>query len=61
MAWSENKTGGNYNTITREFICDSREDIELLPEKAPQGSSAFCIEDGSVWMKKSGDGQWKEL
>ncbi len=38
MAWSENKIGSEYNTPTREFICDSREDRELLPEKAPQGS-----------------------
>lgn len=60
MAWSENKTGGNYNTMTREFICDSEADLESLPKNAPQGSSAFCIEESSVAMKKS-DGTWKVL
>jgi hypothetical protein len=43
MAWSENKIGSEYNTPTREFICDSREDIELLPEKAPQVVRHFVL------------------
>lgn len=60
MAWSENKIAGNYNTPTREFICDSSEDLANLPANAPQGSTAFCIETSEVAMKKS-DGTWKIL
>lgn len=60
MAWTENKVGNNYNVPVREFICDSEDDLATLPANAPQGSSAFCIEQGSVAMKKS-DGTWKVL
>lgn len=53
MAWSENKVGGNFNTPTREFICDSKDDIINLPTNVPQGSSALIIETGAVYLKKS--------
>lgn len=61
MAWSETKIGGTYNIPIREYVCDSEEDLKNLPTKAPQGSTAFCIEEGSAWMKKSGDGEWKQI
>lgn len=50
MAWSENKVAGNFNTPTREFICDTEADLGSLPKNAPFGSSAFCIKEGSVHM-----------
>lgn len=60
MAWTENKKGDGFNTPVREFICDSKDDIENLPTNVPHGSSAFCIETGDVAMLKS-DGTWKIL
>jgi hypothetical protein len=60
MAWSETKTGGSINSPIREYVCDSEEDLKDLPENAPQGSTAFCIEESSVAMKKS-DNTWKVL
>lgn len=60
MAWSENKIAGNYNTPTREYICDSAADLNALPENAPHGSTAFVIENSEVYMKKS-NGTWKKL
>lgn len=50
MAWSENKVGGTFNTPTREFICDTEADLGSLPKNATIGSTAFCIEEGSVHM-----------
>lgn len=60
MGWSENKVAGNYNIPTREFICDSTEDLKDLPINCPHGSTAFVIDDTVVYMKKS-DGTWKSL
>jgi hypothetical protein len=41
-------------------VCDSEEDLKNLPTKIPQGSSAFCIEEGKVYMIKS-NGEWKAV
>jgi hypothetical protein len=60
MAWSETKTGGNINSPIREYVCDTEDDVKNLPTKAPQGSTAFCIQEGSVWMKTSGP-EWKQI
>ncbi len=60
MAWSENKVAGNFNTPTREFICDAEADLDSLPKNAPLGSSAFCIKEASVHMIDS-QGEWHRL
>lgn len=60
MAWSETKTGGIYNIPIREFICDTKNDVLKLPTNAPHGSSAFCIEEGKVYMITS-NGEWKAV
>lgn len=33
-----------------EFVVDKIEEIDLLPIEAPMGSTAFCIENSSVYM-----------
>jgi len=40
-----------------EFICDTQADLASLPTDAKQGSSAFVIEDSTMWMINS-SGQW---
>lgn len=60
MAWSENKMSGNFNTPTREFICDMEADLVNLPKNVPLGSSAFCIKEASVYMIDS-QGEWHKL
>ena len=46
------KIGNSPNVPAKEFVCDSLADIEKLPN-APMGSTAFCLEDKSAWMKGS--------
>lgn len=60
MAWSENKVAGNFNTPTREFVCDTETDLDSLPKNAPLGSTAFCIKEASVHMIDS-EGVWHKL
>lgn len=50
----------------QEFVCDYRSDVDSLPtqntdkDKCPTGSTAFVIDDSSVWMLNS-EGHWKEI
>ena len=60
-----NTTKNNY-VNHHEYVCDTRDDIQSLPTtkstpyKCGFGSTAFVIEDSSVWMLNS-DGEWKEI
>lgn len=57
---------GVYVDLIQEFICDTRADISNLPnqntspDRCVFGSTAFVIEDSSVWMLNS-EGDWKEI
>ena len=44
----------------QEFMIDTVNDLNYLPVDAPMGSTAFCIETGSVYVL-NGKGEWKEV
>lgn len=44
----------------QEFVIDTVNDLNLLPINVPMGSTAFCIEDSSVYMINS-SGEWVEI
>ena len=44
----------------QEFVIDTVNDLNYLPIDAPMGSTAFCIEDSSVYMINS-SGEWVEI
>lgn len=44
----------------KDFILDTKADLDNLPIDVPMGSTAFCIEDGSVYMINS-SGEWVEI
>jgi hypothetical protein len=46
------KIGNSPNVPTKDFVCDTLADVEKLPN-APMGSTAFCLEDKSAYMKGS--------
>ena len=60
MAWNMISTNGQVQYNISEFVIDSPDDLETLPKKCAQGSTALCIEDGSVYVKNS-KGEWKEV
>ena len=43
-----------------EFMIDTVNDLDQLPINAPMGSTAFCIETGSVYIL-NGKHEWKEV
>ena len=43
-----------------EFMIDTVDDLNHLPIDALMGSTAFCIETGSVYVLNS-KGEWKEV
>lgn len=47
------KEGTSSNVPVKEFICDSEADIANLSFNIAMGSTAFCINEKSVWMKSS--------
>ena len=50
----------NRKTTLKDFIIDKKSDLQNLPINVPMGSTAFCIEDGSVYMINS-SGEWVEI
>ena len=44
----------------KDFVMDKKSDLQNLPINVPMGSTAFCIEDGSVYMINS-SGEWVEI
>lgn len=66
MAINKKTYKGTYVDNLQEFVCDTRADIENLPtqftdvDKCPFGSTAFVIEDSTVWMLNS-EGRWIEI
>lgn len=57
---------GTHLDCQQEFVCDARADVSNLPtqntekDRCPTGSTAFVIDDSSVWMLNS-SGVWKEI
>lgn len=44
----------------KDYVIDKKIDLQNLPIDVPMGSTAFCIEDGSVYMI-NGSGEWVEI
>lgn len=44
----------------KEFIIDTKEDLEELPVDVTVGSTAFCIADSAVYML-NGSRKWVEI
>lgn len=44
----------------KNFVLDTKADLDDLPVDELMGSTAFCIEDGSVYMINS-SGEWVEI
>lgn len=44
----------------KQFILDKKTDVDKLPVDIQTGSTAFCIEDSSVYMINS-SGEWVEI
>ena len=44
----------------KSFVIDTKEDLDYLPIDVPMGSTAFCVEDSSVYMINS-SGEWVEI
>lgn len=59
MAIQLTKIGNSPNVPVKEFVCDTQADVDKLPASASMGSTAFCIETKTAYMKGS-DG-WKPL
>ena len=66
MAFHKTTYKGMHLDCHQEFVCDTRNDISSLPsldgehDRCPFGSTAFVIEDSSLWMLDS-FGFWKEI
>lgn len=50
---------GKTTVYLKEFVIDTRDDVKDLPVTIPEGSSALCLEDSSVWVL--GTKGWKEI
>ena len=44
----------------KSFVIDTKEGLDYVPINVPMGSTAFCIEDSSVYMINS-SGEWVEI
>ena len=44
----------------KDYVIDRKADLEDLPVDVPMGSTAFCIEDSSVYMI-NGSREWVEI
>ena len=53
-------TSGHTAYGLKGFVMDKKSDLQNLPVNVPMGSTAFCIEDGSVYMINS-SGEWVEI
>ena len=44
----------------KDYLIDKKSDLQSLPIDVPMGSTAFCIEDSTVYMINS-SGEWVEI
>jgi len=57
MAYNLISTNGNIQYNIDEYVIDSPDDLEKLPKRSAQGSSALCTSTGDVYVKDS-QGKW---
>lgn len=60
MAFKRKTYKGICDDTDEHFVCDTAADIDNLPVTSPQGSTAFVIEDSTLWMINS-QGEWIEI
>lgn len=54
--------GNTPNIPTETYLCDSVEEINLIPLSAPIGSVAIVLTNDGLGVKmKNNSGEWKEL
>lgn len=53
-------TSGHVTYGLKEFIVDTRSEIDSLPIDSVPGSSCLVLEDFSIWLMNSNN-QWIEL
>lgn len=51
---------GHVKYGVQEFIIDTLADLDSLPLDVPMGSTAFCIENSTVYML-NGKKEWREI
>ena len=54
------KQGGDETAYVKDFVADTRVDINSLPTSCAPGSSCLVIEDSSVWML-NGNKVWQAI
>lgn len=57
MAFQTISTNGQIQYNINEFVIDSPDDLEKLPQKSTAGSTAFCTSNSEVYIK-SASGLW---
>lgn len=60
MSYNILKQSGDTNYDINEYICDTTEDLELLPPKAAMGSTAIVLQPVGVYIKNSEE-QWVKI
>ena len=60
MAYKLTSTNGDIQYNINEYVIDTEADLESLPKNCAMGSSALCLENGSVYIK-DGKGKWVEI
>lgn len=60
MVYECKKTKFTSSDYEKEFICDSEEDIAVLPECSP-GSMAIVAKEGMPIYMKNASGEWVKV
>lgn len=60
MAYKRKTYKGVFVDTDECFVCDTSEDIQSLPTNCQQGSTAFVIEDSTMYMINS-QGNWIQI
>lgn len=60
MGYRLTSTNGDIQYNVNEYVIDSLEDLEKLPQNCVMGSSALCLSDSSVYIKNS-KGKWVKI
>lgn len=47
------ETNGNIQYDVNSYVCDTEDDVTLLPTKVSMGSTAFVIETSNIYMLNS--------
>ncbi len=60
MSIKMTSTNGQIQYNINEYVVDTPNDLEKIPQSAAMGSAALCLSNGSVYIK-DGSGNWKEI